>query len=104
MFTKPKNAYSLTHTIIWDILYCYSGSIQASFNRYQIHRIVRKLLTLLPGPRGGPMIPRPIERYYVVNIYFSGVLNHFTCERANPPPRYHPASISRREPDGGRRR
>jgi len=23
MFTKPKNAYSLTHTIIWDILYCY---------------------------------------------------------------------------------
>ncbi len=24
MFTKPKNAYSLTHTIIWDILYCYS--------------------------------------------------------------------------------
>ncbi|WP_228263768.1 MULTISPECIES: hypothetical protein [Marinobacter] len=50
------------------------------------------------------MIPRPIERYYVVNIYFSGVLNHFTCERANPPPRYHPASISRREPDGGRRR
>jgi len=23
MFTKPKNAHSLTHTIIWDILYCY---------------------------------------------------------------------------------
>ena len=25
MFTKPKNAHSLTHTIIWDILYCYSA-------------------------------------------------------------------------------
>lgn len=24
MLTKPKSAYSLTHTIIWDSLYCYS--------------------------------------------------------------------------------
>jgi len=32
MFTKPKNAYSLTHTIIWDILYCYSAAVEFILN------------------------------------------------------------------------
>jgi hypothetical protein len=36
MLTKPKNANSLTHTIIWDILYCYSAAIETEFDGPQV--------------------------------------------------------------------
>ncbi len=59
MFTKPKNAYSLTHTIIWDILYCYSTTIQVQLDGPQIHRIIGKLFALIPDPVTGSAIPGP---------------------------------------------
>ena len=93
MFTKPKNAYSLTHTIIWDILYCYSASIQIQFDWPQIHRIIGELLPFCPRPSFCAVIPSPLQRHHMINVDLTAILNDLPSERTDPAASDDPAAI-----------
>lgn len=102
MFTKPKNAYSLTHTIIWDILYCYSTTVQARLYRQQIHWIVRELFPLCFAPRPGAVIPGPLQGHHMVDVDVTGVLYYVAGEHADPAACNHSAAALVRKPYGRR--
>ena len=65
MFTKPKNAYSLTHTIIWDILYCYSTRIKTSSTGERLTISFANRSRLARVQPFAPRFQRPLERNYV---------------------------------------
>jgi hypothetical protein len=90
MLTKPKNANSLTHTIIWDILYCYREYVQAQLNGPEINHIVCKPFSLGLRPPSGPALPGPLQRNHVINVYVATVLDHIACKGAYPAARDNP--------------
>lgn len=68
MRTKPKSAYSLTHTIIWDSLYCYSRAIGPGLHDDQVLPVIGKALFEFGWPCMGPAIVRIFEANDVVDV------------------------------------
>ncbi|GBO88847.1 hypothetical protein MSSD14B_25150 [Marinobacter salsuginis] len=92
MLTKPKSAYSLTHTIIWDSLYCYREAIQRCLDRQKIYGVIGKPFSICITPMIGSPTPGPFQWDNMIDVRFRRILNDISRERAYPSAGHDPAA------------